>query len=93
MDELLAALLPLLDNARALLEQSRTEAVRGNLELISQLTEPMGRITGQLNDFARKSPLQLRLVSVRRASEALGMAKKTFYDKLHRLNLAAEDFR
>jgi two-component system C4-dicarboxylate transport response regulator DctD len=27
------------------------------------------------------------------ASEALGMPKKTFYDKLHRLNLTAEDFR
>ena len=27
------------------------------------------------------------------ASEALGMPKKTFYDKLHRLNLVAEDFR
>jgi two-component system, NtrC family, C4-dicarboxylate transport response regulator DctD len=26
-------------------------------------------------------------------SEALGLPKKTFYDKLHRLNLAAEDFR
>ena len=27
------------------------------------------------------------------ASEALGVPKKTFYDKLHRLNLTAEDFR
>ena len=27
------------------------------------------------------------------ASEALGLPKKTFYDKLHRLKLAAEDFR
>ncbi len=27
------------------------------------------------------------------ASEALGLPKKTFYDKLHRLNLTAEDFR
>ena len=27
------------------------------------------------------------------ASEALGLPKKTFYDKLHRLNLAAENFR
>jgi two-component system C4-dicarboxylate transport response regulator DctD len=27
------------------------------------------------------------------ASEALGLPKKTFYDKLHRLNLVAEDFR
>jgi two-component system C4-dicarboxylate transport response regulator DctD len=27
------------------------------------------------------------------ASEALGLPKKTFYDRLHRLNLTAEDFR
>jgi two-component system, NtrC family, C4-dicarboxylate transport response regulator DctD len=27
------------------------------------------------------------------ASETLGLPKKTFYDKLHRLNLVAEDFR
>ena len=27
------------------------------------------------------------------ASEALGLPKKTFYDKLHRLNVVAEDFR
>ena len=35
--------------------------------LISQLTERMGKITGQLKAFARKSPLQLSRVSVRRA--------------------------
>ena len=31
--------------------------------------------------------------NVSAASEALGLPKKTFYDKLHRLNLVAEDFR
>jgi two-component system C4-dicarboxylate transport response regulator DctD len=31
--------------------------------------------------------------SVSAASEALGLPKKTFYDKLHRFNLVAEDFR
>jgi len=50
-----------------LLTTNRTEDVRKNLALISQLTERMAKITGQLKAFARKSPLQLCRVSVRRA--------------------------
>jgi two-component system C4-dicarboxylate transport sensor histidine kinase DctB len=67
LNQPLAALRTLSDNARLLLANERTDDVQNNLTLISQLTERMGKITGQLKAFARKSPLQLGRVSVRRA--------------------------
>jgi two-component system C4-dicarboxylate transport sensor histidine kinase DctB len=67
LNQPLAALRTLSDNARILLTKERTDDVRKNLTLISQLTERMGKITGQLKAFARKSPLQLCRVSLRRA--------------------------
>ena len=67
LNQPLAALRTLSDNARLLLLKNRTDEVQNNLALISQLTERMGKITGQLKTFARKSPLQLSRVSVRRA--------------------------
>ena len=67
LNQPLAALRTLSDNARVLLTTNRTDDVQKNLTLIAQLTERMGKITGQLKAFARKSPLQLCRVSVRRA--------------------------
>jgi two-component system, NtrC family, C4-dicarboxylate transport sensor histidine kinase DctB len=67
LNQPLAALRTLSDNARLLLANNRADDVQNNLTLISQLTERMGKITGQLKAFARKSPLQLGRVSVRRA--------------------------
>ena len=67
LNQPLAALRTLSDNARVLLTTNRIDDVRKNLTLISQLTERMGKITGQLKAFARKSALQLCRVSVRRA--------------------------
>jgi len=67
LNQPLAALRTLSDNARVLLATNRTGEVQDNLALISQLTERMAKITGQLKAFARKSPLQLSRVSVRRA--------------------------
>ncbi len=67
LNQPLAALRTLSDNARLLLAKARTEDVQNNLTLISQLTERMAKITGQLKAFARKSALQLGPVSVRRA--------------------------
>jgi C4-dicarboxylate-specific signal transduction histidine kinase len=65
LNQPLAALRTLSDNARVLLAANRTGEVQSNLTLISQLTERMAKITGQLKAFARKSPLQLSRVSVR----------------------------
>ena len=67
LNQPLAALRTLSDNARLLLAKARTEDVQNNLTLISQLTDRMAKITGQLKAFARKSVLQLGPVSVRRA--------------------------
>jgi len=67
LNQPLAALRTLSDNARLLLAKARTEDVQSNLTMISQLTERMAKITGQLKAFARKSALQLGPVSVRRA--------------------------
>ena len=38
-----------------------------NLEVIGELIDRMGKITGQLKAFARKDPVQLRPVSLRRS--------------------------
>ncbi len=67
LNQPLAALRTLSDNARLLLAKARTDDVQNNLTLISQLTDRMAKITGQLKAFARKSVLQLGPVSVRRA--------------------------
>ena len=67
LNQPLAALRTLSDNARLLLANDRRDDVQKNLTLISQLTERMGKITGQLKAFARKTPLQLGRVSLRRA--------------------------
>jgi two-component system C4-dicarboxylate transport sensor histidine kinase DctB len=67
LNQPLAALRTLSDNALVLLARNRTDDVQNNLTLISQLTERMGKITGQLKAFARKSPLHLGPVSVRQA--------------------------
>jgi two-component system C4-dicarboxylate transport sensor histidine kinase DctB len=67
LNQPLAALRTLSDNARLLLAKARTGDVQTNLTLISQLTDRMAKITGQLKAFARKSALQLGPVSVRRA--------------------------
>ena len=66
LNQPLAALRTLSDNARLLLAKARTDDVRNNLTLISQLTDRMAKITGQLKAFARKSTLHLGPVSVRR---------------------------
>jgi len=67
LNQPLAALRTLSDNAKVLLQRNRADDVQNNLTLISQLTERMGKITGQLKAFARKSPLQLGPVPVKRA--------------------------
>jgi two-component system, NtrC family, C4-dicarboxylate transport sensor histidine kinase DctB len=66
LNQPLAALRTLSDNARLLLAKARTDDVHNNLTLISQLTDRMAKITGQLKAFARKSRLHLGPVSVRR---------------------------
>lgn len=51
----LAALRTLSDNAAVFLERGQGRQVAGNLAMIAELTERMAKITGQLRSFARKS--------------------------------------
>lgn len=64
LNQPLAALHTLSDNAIRLLAQQRVDETRENLALISQLAARMGRIVKQLKSFARKGPAHLEPVSV-----------------------------
>lgn len=77
LNQPLAALHTLSDNARVLLERNRPADVHKNLAKISQLVERMGGITGQLKTFARKSTTRLVPVAVKRAvSNALFLVER-----------------
>lgn len=69
LNQPLAALHTLSDNAAKLIEQDRTAEARENLLLISQLADRMGRIVTQLKAFARKRPGVLEPVAVSTALE------------------------
>ena len=55
LNQPVAALRTLADNALLLLERNRADAVRSNLEMIGRTIERMAKITSQLKSFARKS--------------------------------------
>jgi two-component system C4-dicarboxylate transport sensor histidine kinase DctB len=64
LNQPLAALHTLSDNAVNLIEQSRVEEARENLVLIGQLAARMGRIVTQLKTFTRKDPVTVSAVQV-----------------------------
>lgn len=67
LNQPLAALRTLSGNGVRLLDRGDIDTTRGNLERIAQLADRMGRITGQLHIFARKSGGQLHAVPLCRA--------------------------
>ena len=69
LNQPLAALHTLSDNAIRLLDDERTAETKENLALISQLAARMGRIVRQLKAFARKEPTTLGPVDVAEALE------------------------
>jgi two-component system C4-dicarboxylate transport sensor histidine kinase DctB len=69
LNQPLAALHTLSDNAVNLVEQGRVGEARENLLLIGQLAARMGRIVAQLKAFARKEPTVLGPVPVNQAVE------------------------
>ncbi|MDZ4163944.1 MAG: sensor histidine kinase [Smithellaceae bacterium] len=74
LNQPLAALRTLSDNAVVFLQREQVSDVEANLGMICQLTDRMGKITGQLKTFARKSPPQLKPVSVNRViSETIAL--------------------
>jgi two-component system C4-dicarboxylate transport sensor histidine kinase DctB len=67
LNQPLAALRTLSANAVVFLQRGRmTDAVK-NLEVIGELIDRMGKITGQLKSFVRKDPILLRPVSLKRS--------------------------
>jgi C4-dicarboxylate-specific signal transduction histidine kinase len=69
LNQPLAALRTLSDNARKFLERGDQDTATGNLARIAELVDRMGRLTSQLKSFARKSSGQPQVVSLRRSLE------------------------
>lgn len=69
LNQPLAALQTLADNARALLARGRHNEVGENLQLISELVDRTGRIVRQLKSFARKEAATPQAVTVASAIE------------------------
>jgi two-component system C4-dicarboxylate transport sensor histidine kinase DctB len=67
LNQPLAALHTLSDNASLLIDRGRLDEARGNLARIVQLVHRLGRLTGQLKVFAHKSNEPVRPVSVHKA--------------------------
>ena len=67
LNQPLAALRTLSDNAHVLLKRNRLEEVQQNLSLITNMIERMGSITAQLRSFSRKTTPHLTTVPVKRA--------------------------
>ncbi len=67
LNQPLAALRTFSDNTRVLLERGQFDAATGNLSAIADLTERMGKITGQLKLFAGKARQRRNAVRVRAA--------------------------
>jgi two-component system C4-dicarboxylate transport sensor histidine kinase DctB len=67
LNQPLAALRTLSDNALIFIQRGQVPGAQQNLEIICELTERMGKITSQLKRFARKSPAFLEPVSLHAA--------------------------
>ena len=67
LNQPLAALRTLSDNALLFLQRGRPDETENNLRVIGGLIERMGKITAQLRRFSRKGPAELTPVPVERA--------------------------
>lgn len=77
LNQPLAALHTLSDNAALLIDRGRLDEARGNLARIAQLVHRLGRMTSQLKVFAHKSIDPIRPVSVHKAvHEALNLVSE-----------------
>ncbi|PMS15043.1 sensor histidine kinase [Trinickia dabaoshanensis] len=66
LNQPLAALRTLSDNALLFLQRGRQDEAENNLRVIAGLIERMGKITAQLRRFSRKGPAELEPVAVER---------------------------
>lgn len=69
LNQPLAALITLSGNAIKYLERGDAHTTRSNLERLAPLVERMGRLTGQLKTFARKSSGEPRAMLLRNSIE------------------------
>ena len=58
------------DNAAAFIKLNRIEDAVANLKIIGELTDRVGRITGQLKMFARKSVARVKPISLKSALDS-----------------------
>lgn len=81
LNQPLAALRTLSDNAVQLMDRQRLAEARGNLARIGRLVDRLGRLTNQLKVFARKSDEPVSAVAVRPAiDEALALLAERLHD-------------
>ena len=67
LNQPLAAIRTLSENAEVLIERSQIDIARGNMRDITDLVDRLSGITGQLKQFARKSVVNLQCVPVNRS--------------------------
>jgi len=67
LNQPLAAIRTLSENADVLIERSQIDVARGNMRDITDLVDRLSGITGQLKQFARKSVVNLQRVPVDRS--------------------------
>ncbi|GAB3245891.1 ATP-binding protein [Chitinimonas naiadis] len=83
LNQPLAAMRTLADNALTFMDRDKPEQVRSNLGMIAGLVERMGKITSQLRNFARKRSAGQPAVPVSVAT-ALANARLLLEDRLRR---------
>ncbi|HEY9103729.1 ATP-binding protein [Chitinimonas sp.] len=89
LNQPLAAMRTLADNALIFLDRDKPEQARGNLGLMTGLVERMGKITGQLRNFARKRTAGQPAVPVS-VAVALANARLLLEDRLRREQVLLE---
>jgi two-component system C4-dicarboxylate transport sensor histidine kinase DctB len=67
LNQPLAAIRTLSENAEVLIERSQIDVARGNMRDITDLVDRLSGITGQLKQFARKSVVNLQRVPIDRS--------------------------
>jgi two-component system C4-dicarboxylate transport sensor histidine kinase DctB len=67
LNQPLAAIRTLSENAEVLIERSQIDIARGNMRNITDLVDRLSGITGQLKQFARKSAINLQRVPINRS--------------------------
>ncbi|HSI58256.1 MAG TPA: ATP-binding protein [Ideonella sp.] len=87
LNQPLAAMRTLSDNARVLLDQHRDDEARGNLLRIGRLVERLGKLTRQLKVFSRKSGTAAAPVALR---AMIASALSLHADRIGELGVAVE---